>query len=95
MTKIIFSKTASSRLTEQARYIYEQTQSTNLADAYLEGMHRFIKETLSHFPKSGRPTPELAQDTRKLVYQGYSIIYKIADTHVEILTIFKENLPKL
>ena len=95
MTKILFAKTAAARLREQAQYIYEQTQSPKLADAYLDGMQHFIKETLSHFPKSGRPTPELGQGTRKLVYQGYSIIYKIADEHIEILTIFRENLPKL
>ena len=95
MPKIVFSKTASLQLIEQAKYIYEQTQSVALADKYLDTMKRFIQETLSSFPKSGRPTPELAPDTRKLVYQGYSIIYKTSKEKIEILTLFRENLPKL
>jgi len=36
---------------------------------------------------------ELAPNTRKLVYQGFSIIYRIANDRVEILTIYRENLP--
>lgn len=93
--KIVFSKTATSQLIEQAQYIYEQTQNVSLADNYLDTMKKFIQETLLNFPRSGRPTPELATDTRKLVYQGFSIIYKISQEQIEILTIFRENLPKL
>lgn len=93
--RIVFSKTASSQLVEHAQYIYEQTKNVVSADAYLESMKKFIQETLSNFPKSGRPTPELATDTRKLVYQGFSIIYRVSEKQIEILTVFRENLPKL
>jgi plasmid stabilization system protein ParE len=47
-------------------------------------MQTFIKEILSNFPKSGRPSPEIAVETRKLVYQGYSIIYKIGSKKYRI-----------
>ncbi|NOR57987.1 MAG: type II toxin-antitoxin system RelE/ParE family toxin [Sulfurimonas sp.] len=79
---------------DQAKYIFEQTQSIELSDKYLDGMKTFIIEILSSFPKSGRPCEEIAKGTRKLVYQGYSIIYRITKTQIEILAIYRENLPK-
>ena len=91
--KIVFSKTASERLIGQALYIFKQTQSIELSDNYLDGMKVFIESTLSVFPKAGRPSEDIASDTRKLVYQGYSIIYRIGENQIEILTIYRENLP--
>ena len=93
--KLVFSKTAVANLVEQARYIFEQTKNEQVADRYLDKMKNYIVQTLSHFRKSGRPTEELSPNTRKLVYQGYSIIYRLSDTQIEILVIFKENMPKL
>ncbi|HUH43244.1 MAG TPA: type II toxin-antitoxin system RelE/ParE family toxin [Sulfurimonas sp.] len=94
MYKINFSKVALKNLVEQAIYIYEQTKSEELADRYLDKMKSYIVGTLQNFPKSGRATEELAADSRKLVYQGYSIIYKIMGNEINILIIFRENLPK-
>lgn len=93
--KIVFSKTAVLNLVEQAKYIFEQTKNEEVADKYLDKMKNYIIQTLSNFPKAGRPTEELAANTRKLVYQGYSIIYSVSETQIEILVIFRENLPKL
>lgn len=93
--KIVFSKTAVLNLVKQAKYIFEQTKNEEVADRYLDKMKNYIIQTLSNFPKSGRPTEELAANTRKLVYQGYSIIYSVSETQIEILVIFRENLPKL
>lgn len=93
VTDIVFSKTATKNLISQAKYIYEQTRSRKLSDKYLDKMKTFIIEILSTFPKSGRPSEDLAANTRKLVYQGYSIIYRLSDKRVEILTIYRENLP--
>ncbi|MDF1881380.1 type II toxin-antitoxin system RelE/ParE family toxin [Sulfurimonas sp. MAG313] len=93
-TEIVFSNKASKNLIKQAKYIFEQTQSISIADKYLNGMKHFIIEILSSFPQSGRPSPEIAKDTRKLVYQGYSIIYKIQSNKIQILVIYRENLPK-
>ncbi len=93
--KIVFSKTAVLNLVEQAKYIFEQTKNEEVADKYLDKMKSYIIQTLSNFPKAGRPTEELSPKTRKLVYQGYSIIYRISDERIEILVIFRENLPRL
>ena len=91
MTKIVFSKTATNNLINQAKYIYSQTQNINTADKYLEKMKTFIIEMLSNFPKSGRPSEDIAPNTRKLVYQGFSIIYRLREDKAEILTIYREN----
>ena len=93
MTEIVFSKTATKNLISQAKYIYEQTNNVEFSDKYLDKMKTFIVEILSNFPKSGRPSEELAPNTRKLVYQGFSIIYRLNNKRIEILTIYRENLP--
>ncbi len=95
MHKIVFSKTATNNLVEQAKYIYEQSKDIAIADRYMDKMKSYIVEMLSNFPKSGRATEELAPNTRKLVYQGFSIIYRISEINIEILVIYKESIPKL
>ncbi len=92
MTKIVFSKKAAQNLITQAKYIYEQTRSAELSDNYLDKMKKFIVEMLTQFPKSGRASEDLAPNTRKLVYQGFSIIYRIRPEHIEILAVYRENL---
>jgi len=92
VTKVIFSKKAKQRLVEHAFFIFEQSQNPDIADAYLDKMKAFIIDILSRFPKSGRPSDDIESNTRKLVYQGFSIIYRIKDEQIEILTLYKENL---
>jgi len=94
VTKAIFSKIATDDLISQALYIFEQTKSIELSDKYLDDMKEYIVTMLSSFPKAGRPSEELAPNTRKLVYQGYSIVYRIGQEHIEILTLYRENLPQ-
>lgn len=94
VTEVVFSKKATANLIDQALFIFDRTQSIELSDKYLDDMKVFIVEMLSRFPKSGRPSDDIALSTRKLVYQGYSIIYKISEDQIEILTIYRENLPR-
>ena len=91
--KIEFSHKAYSRLEEIAEYIYEQSKSKKITRTYLIKFRHYIIQTLTHFPHAGRPSEELFSGTRKLVYQGYSIIYRVFEERVEILTIYRENLP--
>ncbi|MCJ7764995.1 MAG: type II toxin-antitoxin system RelE/ParE family toxin [Thiovulaceae bacterium] len=94
MTEIVFSKKAAQNLTDQALYIFEQTQSAALSDRYLDDMRDYIAEILSKFPRSGRASDDIAPHTRKLVYQGFSIIYRESDERIEILALYRDNLPK-
>lgn len=54
-----------------------------------------MREILIRFPESGRKTQEYGKGIRKLVYQGYSILYRVNmnKERVEIVNIFRENLP--
>ena len=94
VTKVVFSQKAAQNLIDQALYIFEQTQSVELSDTYLDNMKNYIVEMLSKFPRSGRASDDIAPNTRKLVYQGYSIIYRETDERIEILTLYRENLPQ-
>ena len=91
--KIEFSHKAFQRLEAVAEYIYEQSNSKKTTLSYIKKLRRYIIETLTHFPQAGRPSEDLAPNTRKLVYQGFSIIYRVTNERVEILTIYRENLP--
>lgn len=73
--KIYFTKTASNKLEQIAEYIYKKTQSKQLTHKYLHKLKEFIVATLETFPKAGRPADEIYKNTRKLVYQSYSVLY--------------------
>lgn len=90
--KINFSQKAYQRLEALAEYVYEQSGSKKATVSYVKKLRQYIIETLESFPQAGRPSEELAPNTRKLVYQGFSIIYCISDESIEILTIYRENL---
>lgn len=90
--RIDFSPKAKMRLEIVAEYIYEQTKSKKLTREYLQRLREFIISTLSAFPYAGRSCEELISGSRKLVYQGYSIIYTIEKDQIWILTLYRENL---
>lgn len=90
--KIDFSPKAQMRLEMIAEYIYEQTKSKKLTREYLHRFREFIVTTLSAFPHAGRSSEELIIGSRKLVYQGYSIIYSVENDQLWILTLYRENL---
>ncbi len=91
VTKVVFSRKAQQQLIEHALFIFDQSKNPDIADAYLDKMRAFIIDILSRFPRSGRPSDDIEPNTRKLVYQGFSIIYRITDEQIEILTLYKEN----
>ena len=93
--KIKFSQTAYNCLDAMAEYIYEQCASKPTTVRYLKKFKQYIIQTLELFPKAGRPADELKPKSRKLVYQGYSVIYRISEEQVEILLIYRENMPKI
>lgn len=90
--RIDFSPKAISRLENITDHIYEQTKSKKLTREYLQKMREFIITTLSIFPYAGRSCEELISGSRKLVYQGYSIIYTVEADQIWILTLYRENL---
>jgi plasmid stabilization system protein ParE len=92
---VVFSKKATYRLTKITDFIYTQTQSESMTLAYMSRLKEYIRDILIHFPESGRKCEEYGKGIRKLVYQGYSILYRLNEPkeRVEIVNIFRENLP--
>lgn len=92
---IVFSKKAAFRLVKITDYIYKKSQSEAITFSYMARLKEYIYSILLHFPESGRKAEEYGKGIRKLVYQGYSILYRINESkeRVEIVNIFRENLP--
>jgi len=90
---VVFSQNATHRLVEQALYIFEKSGDPDRADAFLDEMNEFIQLNLEKFPYLGHLEPDFGTGVRKLVYRGYSILYRIEKERILILTIFRENLP--
>lgn len=94
--KIEFTQNAYRALDRIADYIYEKSQSKKITAEYIRKIRTFIISMLSDFPKAGRPAEEFGEGIRKLVYQRYTILYKILEQeHIVILTIYRENMPHI
>ena len=93
--KIKFTPKFRQRLEEVAHYVYQKTQSKQTTIIYIKNLKKHIVVYLTDFPKLGRPAEEFGKDIRKLVYQRYCILYIIEQEHIDIITIYKENLPKI
>jgi len=93
--KISFSKKAHQNLDDVATYIYAQSKSKVITAQHIRKLRGYINFALSDFPKIGRPAEEFGTNIRKLVFQRYSILYIIQPTHIDIITIYKENLPNI
>ena len=91
--EIVFTKNATDALVKQAIYIFEQTDNADKADMFLDTMKAYIISSLTDFPKLGRSAEEFGEGIRKLIYQRYSILYRIQGNQIQILTIYRENLP--
>jgi len=95
VTKIIFTQEATNNLISQALYIYQQSLDIDKADKYLLTMKTHIIQSLSYFPKLGRSAEEYGQNIRKLVHQKFSILYIIKQDEINIISIYRENLPSI
>jgi plasmid stabilization system protein ParE len=54
---------------------------------------RAQQSTLGQFPESGTLMPEYGNDIRRVIYQKYSFLYRQKGNVIEILTVYRENLP--
>jgi len=93
--KIKFTPTFHRKLDSIAAYIYQESQSKSLTLRYVRKLQKYIVVNLNDFPKLGRPAEEFGADIRKLVYQRYSILYRIDKEYILVITIYKDNLPNI
>ncbi len=78
---------------EIADYLYQQQLSNEFVRNYLDRFEPWLDTLLSEFPESGVPMPEYGDDIRRVVYRKYSFVYRLKDDVIEILTVYRENLP--
>ena len=90
---IIFSPRAKQRLEDMAEYLYRQSLSKEFVRSYLTQFQVWLETVLGQFPESGALMPEYGEGVRKVVYREYSFIYRNTGDVVEILTVYRENLP--
>ncbi len=76
-----------------AEWMYEQSRSKKSTRAYIVEIRRFLDEILPEYPYIGRKSTEYGNDVRKIVFRSYTILYAVEGKRIEILTIFRENLP--
>jgi plasmid stabilization system protein ParE len=91
--EIFLSPRALRRLDEFAEYLYEKNQSKQFVTEYIDKIEKQFKNTLNLFPESGTPMPEYGEGIRRLTYQRSSILYKIKNNRIEILTFYRQNQP--
>ena len=78
---------------EIADYLYQQNLSNQFVLNYLNRFEIWLETTLIQFPESGTPMPDYGNNIRRVVYQKYSFVYRLKGDVIEILTIYRENLP--
>ncbi len=78
---------------EIADYLYQQELSKKFVVDYLNRIETWLHSLLTQFPESGSVMPEHGNDVRRIVYKRYSFLYRVQSDVIEILTVYRENLP--
>ena len=96
MHEVVFSPQAIDDLVEQALFILEQSGNPQTAQVHIDKIRTFLEETLPKFPYMGHPTDEYEiPGIHKLVFMRYTILYRLIGEHIHIVTIYRQNLPRL
>ena len=90
---IVFSPHARLRMEEIADYLYQQSLSKEFVVDYLNRFEIWLETLLCQFPESGAPMPEYGNGVRRVAYKKYSFHYRVKEGVIEILTVYRENLP--
>jgi plasmid stabilization system protein ParE len=91
--RIVFSPRAQQRLAEVADYLYQQNLSQRFVLDYMQRFEDWLNTLLVRFPESGTSMPDFGEGIRRVVYQKYSFVYRLKGETIEILTVYRENLP--
>ena len=89
---IKFTPTFYHKLDAIASYLYQESQSNSFTVQYIRKLQ---KHYLSDFPKLGRHADKFGKGIRKLIHLRYSILYRIEEDYILVITIYKGNLPSL
>lgn len=95
MKTIRYTLKARTSIQQIAEYLLDQTTSKAFVKQHLEKLRKSIEELLTSFPDAGVQIQLQGMTCRRLVVQGYSVLYVVKDGEVAILLIYKQNEPKL
>jgi plasmid stabilization system protein ParE len=88
--KIVLEEKAINRLNGIYEYIKQQDSSSQ-AKSFIKKLEKQIN-TLTYMPQRCRKSLYIEdKNTKDLVYKGYTIVYKILNNSVHILTIFRQR----
>ncbi len=90
---IVFSPHAKQQLAEVANYLYRQNLSRTFVVKYLNNFKNWLNTLLTQFPTSGMEMPDYGIGIRRVVYDKYSFLYRINNNVIEIVAVYRENLP--
>ncbi|WP_040554899.1 type II toxin-antitoxin system RelE/ParE family toxin [Rheinheimera sp. A13L] len=91
--QLVFSPRAKERLSEIAEYLSGQGLPDSFVVEYLNQFELWLNKVLLEFPESGIELTEYGYGIRKVCYKKYSFVYRVTGSQIEILTVFRENLP--
>jgi|GEM_PF-685858 plasmid stabilization system protein ParE len=91
--QVVLSDRAKQRLSEIAAYLYEQSLSKEFVVNYLNSFESWLEMLLTEFPESGTLMPDYGKNVRRVVYKKYSFLYRVNGVYIEVLTIYRDNLP--
>lgn len=90
---IVFSPRARERLEEIAEHLYAKHLSSEFVIAYIQQFEDWLEKVLGTFPDSGTSMPDCGEGVRRVVYRKYCFLYRVQENTIEILTVYRENLP--
>ena len=90
---IVFSPRAMARVEAISDNLLQQHLSKKFVVEYLADLENWLNRVLLEFPNAGTSMPNLGLGLRRVVYKRYSFIYRIKGQKIEILTIYRDNLP--
>ncbi len=93
--KIKFTPKFYQRLEEISDFISTESKSKRVTIGFVVKLKKHILISLTTFPKMGRPAEEFGKDIRKFAHKQYTILYKVQEEYILVITIYKENLPSI
>lgn len=90
---IVFSPRARERLEEIADHLYSKHLSSKFVIDYIQQFEDWLEKVLGTFPDSGTPMPDYGEGVRRVVYKKYCFLYRVQKSSIEILSVYRENLP--
>jgi len=86
---------ARASIKQVAEYLLEQTTSKVFVKQHLDKLRGSIEKLLTSFPDAGVQIKLQGMVCRRIVVQGYSVLYTVNNDEIAILLIYKQNEPKL